>query len=185
MIRRRHALASLALLLGACASHVPLPPSPPLPTGPVLPEPPPVPGVVATPIPVPSPVPAPSADPFAHLATFTTRLAGTNEVPAVYSMGTGTLDAVLDTRSGLLRWKMSHVNLSGPVTAAHFHGPAEVGFNAPPVLTFAGPVLPDYEGRATLTPAQMADLRAGRWYANLHTARHPDGELRGQLIERR
>ena len=40
------------------------------------------------------------------------------------------------------------------------------------------------EGRAMLTPKQRADLLAGQWYVNLRTARYPEGELRGQLIER-
>jgi len=120
-----------------------------------------------------------------ELAAFTTRLAGRNEVPPVDSMGTGTLDAVLDRNTGLLRFRLSFTNLSGPVTAAHFHGPADVGANAPPVVTLNGPYNVPYEGRLTLTPAQRADLLAGRWYVNVHTARNPAGELRGQIIEQR
>ena len=38
------------------------------------------------------------------------------------------------------------------------------------------------EGSATLTEAQMADLLAGKWYANLHTAANPGGEIRGQVM---
>ena len=40
------------------------------------------------------------------------------------------------------------------------------------------------EGRATLSREQMDELRAGRWYVLISTARHPRGELRGQVIER-
>ncbi len=36
-------------------------------------------------------------------------------------------------------------------------------------------------GQATLTDAQAADLLAGRWYINLHTAANPGGEIRGQV----
>ena len=36
-------------------------------------------------------------------------------------------------------------------------------------------------GTATLTPAQAADLAAGKWYVNLHTAANPGGEIRGQV----
>jgi hypothetical protein len=124
-------------------------------------------------------------DPDAHLATFTTRLAGSNEVPPTTSMGTGTVDAVLDRNTLLFRWKMTYTNLSGPATLAHFHGPAAIGANAAPAVTMAPPLAESYEGRATLTAAQAADLLAGRWYANVHTARYPAGELRGQMIERR
>ena len=133
---------------------------------------------------VPSPA-SPATDPASYLATFTTRLAGNNEVPQTFSMGTGTVDALLDTRTGVLRWKLSYSNLSGPPVMAHFHGPAAIGFNAGVALPFPMPLASPYEGRATLTQQQMTDLMDGKWYANLHTARHPDGEVRGQMIERR
>jgi hypothetical protein len=125
------------------------------------------------------------ANESAHLATFTTRLAGTNVVPATASTATGTADAVLDKQTRLLRWKMSFSQLSGPVTMAHFHGPAAIGANAGVALDFAGPVKSPYEGRATLSAQQAADLLAGKWYINLHTARYPGGEVRGQMIERK
>ncbi|MGI4955026.1 MAG: CHRD domain-containing protein, partial [Janthinobacterium lividum] len=35
---------------------------------------------------------------------------------------------------------------------------------------------------ATLTPAQLADLQAGKYYYNIHTATNPGGEIRGQLV---
>ena len=38
------------------------------------------------------------------------------------------------------------------------------------------------EGSATLTASQVFDLRAGLWYANLHTAANPGGEIRGQVL---
>ena len=127
----------------------------------------------------------PPAKESAHLATFTTRLAGTNVVPATSSTAMGTADAVLDKQTRLLRWKMSFSQLSGPVTMAHFHGPAAIGVNAGVALDFAGPVNSPYEGRATLSAQQAADLLAGKWYINLHTARFPAGEIRGQMIERK
>lgn len=128
---------------------------------------------------------SPPAKESAHLATFTTRLAGTNVVPPTASTALGTADAVLDRQTRLLRWKMSFSQLSGPVTMAHFHGPAAIGANAGVALGFAGPVNSPYEGRATLSAQQAADLLAGKWYINLHTARFPAGEIRGQMIERK
>jgi hypothetical protein len=131
------------------------------------------------------PSPPPTGDPeTAHLATFTTRLAAANVVPAVRSGASGQFDAVLDLRTGLFRWKMSFQKTSGPVVAAALHGPAAAGANAPQRLAFVLPVKSPYEGRATLTREQVDELRAGRWYVLISTARHPRGELRGQIIER-
>jgi hypothetical protein len=30
--------------------------------------------------------------------------------------------------------------------------------------------------------AMRAGLLAGRWYVNIHTAAHPGGEIRGQIV---
>ena len=125
----------------------------------------------------------PSAD-NSNMVAFTTQLRGANEVPPVASAGTGQVDAVLNKDTNLLRWKLSYANLTGPASAGHFHGPAAVGANAGVVLPFPGQISSPMEGSATLTAAQVADLMAGRWYANIHTAAHPGGEIRGQMTMR-
>jgi hypothetical protein len=38
-----------------------------------------------------------------------------------------------------------------------------------------------FEGSATLTEAQAADLTKGNWYLNVHTAENKGGEIRGQV----
>jgi CHRD domain len=48
-----------------------------------------------------------------------------------------------------------------------------------PFKTVQSPI----EGTATLTENQAADLLAGKWYANIHTAANPGGELRGQMMK--
>jgi hypothetical protein len=117
----------------------------------------------------------------ASTTTFAATLSSSAEVPPNMSTGTGTLTATLDKASNVLTWKLSYSGLTGPATMAHFHGPAMPGANAGVVLPFQGAASP-IEGSATLTAAQIADLMAGRWYANLHTAANPGGEIRGQLM---
>jgi hypothetical protein len=125
------------------------------------------------------------ADNKSHLVTFTTQMRGGNEVPPVATSANGQVDAMLNTETNVLRWRLSYTNLSGPARAGHFHGPAAIGANAGVVLPFPGLMASPMEGSATLTAAQAADLMAGRWYANIHTAANPGGEIRGQMTLRR
>jgi hypothetical protein len=113
--------------------------------------------------------------------TVTAQLSGGSEVPPLAGGGSGTLDATLDVHSGVLNWTLTYAGLSGPVVAGHFHGPAPAGQNAGPAVPLAGSLASPIRGSATLTAAQMADLRAGQWYVNLHTAANPGGEIRGQV----
>lgn len=113
--------------------------------------------------------------------SFNAVLTGAAEVPPTPTAGAGTLDANLDRSTGLLRWKLTYSGLTGAATMAHFHGPALPGSNAGVVVPFANAASPS-EGQATLTPAQVTDLTAGKWYVNVHTAAHPAGEIRGQMM---
>ena len=108
-------------------------------------------------------------------------LDGKSEVPANTSAGTGTADLDYDTASKKLSWKITYSGLSGPATAAHFHGPAAAGANAGVAVAIPNATSSPAEGSATLTDAQAADLTAGKYYVNVHTAANPGGEIRGQV----
>src|SRR5689334_23934234 len=106
-----------------------------------------------------------------------------SEVPANASAGTGTADIDYDPSSKKLSWKLTYSGLSGPATAAHFHGPAEAGKNAVVAVAIPNAGTSPVEGSATLTDAQAADLVAGKYYINIHTAANPGGEIRGQVTK--
>ncbi len=122
-----------------------------------------------------------STTPMMATQTYRATLSSAAEVPANASAGTGNLEASFDKASSVLKWKLSYTGLTGPATMAHFHGPAMPGANAGVAVPFPSAASPA-EGQATLTPAQAADLVAGKWYVNVHTAQNPGGEIRGQVL---
>jgi len=110
-------------------------------------------------------------------------LDGKSEVPPNASTGTGTADIDYDAATKKLSWKLTYSGLSGPATAAHFHGPAAAGANAGVAVAIPNATTSPVEGSATLTDAQAADLTAGKYYINIHTAANPGGEIRGQVTK--
>ncbi|MCW3477069.1 CHRD domain-containing protein [Limobrevibacterium gyesilva] len=123
-----------------------------------------------------------SAPARADMVQFHATLSGAAEVPPKTTAGTGDAKATLDTNTKALTYIITYSGLSGPATMAHFHGPAATTANANVVVPFKNPVTSPITGSATLTDAQIADLMAGKWYANVHTAANPAGEIRGQMM---
>ena len=117
---------------------------------------------------------------------FEAELSAANEVPANPSYGKGMIEASWKQSTMTLTYKATYSGLTGPVTAAHFHGPAPAGVNAGVALpvTVGTPALMTMQGEAVLTEKQAADLAAGLWYFNVHTAANPGGEIRGQMRQR-
>jgi hypothetical protein len=110
-------------------------------------------------------------------------LDGASEVPAVTTAGKGTADIDYDAATKKLSWKLTYTGLSGPATAAHFHGPAGATDKAGVAVAIPNAGTSPVEGSATLTDAQAADLTAGKYYVNIHTAANPGGEIRGQVTK--
>ena len=130
---------------------------------------------------------AAAVPPAASAATvsYTAELKSSAESPPVDSKGSGTATASFDTDSRKLSWTVTYTGLTGPATAAHFHGPAAVGANAPPVVPVPATGLASpMKGDATLTEAQAKDLSDGKWYFNIHTAANAPGEIRGQMMKK-
>ena len=119
-----------------------------------------------------------AAPAFGETMMFKADLKPGSEVPPTQSSGDGNAMVTLDTEKKSLSWKTTFSGLSGDATAAHFHGPAAPGENAGPAVDISGKI---EEGSATFTDDQIKDLQAGKWYINIHTAKYPNGEIRGQV----
>ncbi|MBL8790735.1 MAG: CHRD domain-containing protein [Rhizobiales bacterium] len=117
----------------------------------------------------------------AEMLTFKADMTPGSEVPpAAESKGSGEATVMIDTETKKVTWQTTVKDLTGDATAAHIHGPAETGKNAPPMIDLSAGIM---KGEGTVTDQQLADIQAGRAYVNIHTAKYPDGEIRGQLLK--
>jgi len=124
---------------------------------------------------------APSAP--AEIVHFTSTLNGASETPPNTSAGKGSADVTLDTDGKMLSWTVTYSGLSGAATMGHFHGPAATGVAAGVQIPMTGDLASPIKGSAAINDGQIGDLRGGLWYINIHTAKNPKGEIRGQLTE--
>ena len=117
---------------------------------------------------------------------FTAALNTIQEVPPPSnSLGRGSCLVTLNTAETQITVTCSYSNLSSGVTAGHIHN-APPGVNAGVLIPFTGIPTGSTSGTFTtgpfnLTPAQVAEMRAKRFYVNLHTTNFPNGEIRGQV----
>ncbi len=109
----------------------------------------------------------------------TVTLTGSNEVPPATTSATGTANITV----GADRSVKAAVTTTGmTATASHIHMGA-AGSNGPVIVPFtksgdnAFSAAPD----AKLTEEQFAAYKAGKLYVNVHSAKDPGGEIRGQL----
>lgn len=93
----------------------------------------------------------------------------------------GDVKATLNTDTHQLTYTIDYSGLSGPVTIAHFHGPAKPGVAAGVLKLIPGPYKTGMSATATIDAATQAAMLQGMTYVNLHTKAHPKGEARAQL----
>jgi hypothetical protein len=122
---------------------------------------------------------------IAVTATVTTKLNARQEVPrpkgnANRARGTFTATVTKRGASGTLSWRLTFGKLTGRAAAAHVHV-ARRGRAGPVAVPLCGPCRSGARGTATLQASTLEALEAGRAYVNVHTARNPAGEIRGQL----
>lgn len=121
-----------------------------------------------------------AAPAFADMMKFKADLNGASESPATASKGVGMIEASYDTATKTLTWSGSYDGLTGPETAAHFHGPAAVGANAGVLVPVEAKASP-FKGSAVLTDDQAKAFMDGKVYFNVHTDANKGGEIRGQM----
>jgi CHRD domain-containing protein len=83
-------------------------------------------------------------------------------------------------KGGSLTWTLTFSKLSGQATAAHIHL-GKKGVAGPVSVPLCGPCTSPNKGSATLTEAQIHAFETGGAYVNVHTAKNPNGEIRGQI----
>ena len=111
---------------------------------------------------------------------FTATLNGASEVPPVVSAATGTATLAFNTTTKIFVLSVTHSLVT--VSNGHIHR-AAAGVSGGVVFGFPSFASPISYTSVALTAAQEADLNAGLYYVNLHSAAFPGGEIRGQLIK--
>ena len=114
---------------------------------------------------------------------FSAVLNAAQEVPTNASTATGVGTCVLNDAQTQLTYTVMYTGLVANRTASHFHGPALAGVNAPVVFGIAAAGSPSgtISGVWNLTPTDVANLFAGKFYFNVHSQTYPGGEIRGQI----
>ena len=177
--------AIIVALLASCggghdngmAAYTPPPPAaPPPPTTPPPTTPPPT-----TPPPTtPPPTTPPPTTPPPTIETYVAVLNASTEVPPNPTAGTGSATVSYDSGTRLMT--VSATTTGVPGVAGHVHE-APVGVNGPIIfhLTETSPGSGVWGTAVALNDAQLATLRAGNYYINIHTVVYPDGQIRGQI----
>ena len=80
-----------------------------------------------------------------------------------------------------LTWKLTFAKLSGPATAAHIHMGAMGKAGNVVVVLCASTCKSGVTGTATISAALKTAFKKHLLYVNVHTAKNPNGEIRGQL----
>ena len=110
------------------------------------------------------------------------KLTATQEIPKQVvknPAGNGTFTGTFVTATKV-KYKLTFAKLTGAATAAHIHLGA-IGKAGNVVIPICAPCKSPVSGTITVTPALVKDFTKGLLYVNVHTAKNPNGEIRGQL----
>jgi hypothetical protein len=122
----------------------------------------------------------------ANAQTYTAFLTPAQEVPASGSAATGYGRVFINESTLTLSFTVVFNGLAGTQTAAHIHN-AAIGVNGPVIVNFGtvGGTAGTITGSVAVTALQIANIRDGVGYINVHSTLWPGGEIRGQLGLRR
>jgi hypothetical protein len=111
-------------------------------------------------------------------------LIGNAEVPkpkgAPLAKGLFTGTYVENKTGAVLKWKLTFSRLTGPAAASHIHK-GKPGVAGPVVVPLCGPCRNGQTGTVKVSKAVIAALEGHNAYVNVHTAKNPGGEIRGQV----
>lgn len=117
--------------------------------------------------------------------TYHAHLRGFKEVPPNASSATGFTTVVLNDTETQITVTSSFSGLSSPANGAHIHeqvpgvnGAIVFPFSGVPAAT-SGTIGPE---TFAISAAQVAKLKAGDYYVNIHSNTLPGGEIRGQIV---
>ena len=109
------------------------------------------------------------------------KLTVAQEVPKQVVKNTAASGSFTGTLSGTkLKFKLTFAKLTGPATFAHIHLGA-MGVSGKIVVPLCGPCKSPVAGTVTVSAALQKDFKKHLLYVNVHTAKNPNGEIRGQL----
>ena len=116
------------------------------------------------------------------LKRFFATLDGAQETPANNSPAKGTGLVLLNQSETAAMVGLQFQSLGSAETAAHIHGNGAPGVMAPIIFPLTPPIVnPLVNFAISPTAQQVADLKAGLHYQNVHSVNFGGGEIRGQL----
>ncbi|HEV7347543.1 CHRD domain-containing protein [Telluribacter sp.] len=107
-----------------------------------------------------------------------TNLTGTSEVPSNNSTATGKAEGTFNNDTKELKLTVTYQGVTP--TGWHIHK-AAAGTNGGVLFDFGTTFSSPFMFSKVLTLEQEADLKAGMYYVNIHSATFKGGEIRGQL----
>jgi hypothetical protein len=109
------------------------------------------------------------------------KLLGKNEVPKASPTGSGIAVVHLDGAKGTVCWTFTKVAKIGKPTAAHIHK-AAAGKSGPVVVPFGATYKAKGCTKAKASLIGAIEEHPSAYYVNVHTAKYPNGAIRGNLV---